>query len=282
MSHRIARTCLSYAACAALATSAVLASATPATADQIGPAPTATSVQAPGSFAVTTYPVARPSNWSFGGGTVYAPATAVPGQKFPALVITPGFTGVQGNFAHYGTWLASHGYVVMVIDTITLFDNPAMRGRQSAAAMEYLMSFGPTVSRIDSTRTALIGHSMGGGGSLDAAKTHAYSAVVALNPWEQNKDMASVTEPTLIVGASNDTIASEQAYQDPMYATLGAPLKAYYNRIGADHLTVYTSDAPILARVLSFLKVNVDRDARYRPFLCAPDDAAGTLKSTVC
>ena len=253
-----------------------------ASASEIGPAPTASSIATDGPFEVAAQDVPRPAGWGFGDATVYSPARPNPGEECPTIVITPGFTGTKQHFAHYGQRLASHGYVVMVINTVTLSDNPASRGKQAGAAMNFLKEYEPTSGIIDPSRSVLIGHSMGGGGSLDAAKAGEYSAVVALNPWEQNRDMSGVTEPTLIVGSSEDTIAPESVYQDPMYDSLGAVKKAYYNRIGGDHLTVYTDDAPILSRVLAFVKYEVDGDTRYRPFICAPDDADGSMKSTIC
>nr|BFE79839.1 hypothetical protein GCM10020093_024400 [Planobispora longispora] len=81
--------------------------------------------------------------------------------------------------------LASHGFVVFNIDTITRSDQPDSRGRQILAAADYLTedSSATVRSRLDSSRIGVMGHSMGGGGTLAAANSRpSLQAAVPLTP----------------------------------------------------------------------------------------------------
>nr|WP_312877898.1 hypothetical protein [Lentzea indica] len=121
-----------------------------------GPAPTAASVEASrGTFAVTQAAVARQSN--FGGGTVYTPTSDL---TFGAVAISPGFTATQSSVAHFGPRLASYGFVVITINTLSGWDDPDSRGRQLLAALDYVVRTNP---RVDASRLAVMGHSMAAG-----------------------------------------------------------------------------------------------------------------------
>jgi predicted peptidase len=61
------------------------------------------------------------------------------------------------------------GFVVFTIDTTTIFDNPTSRSQQLDAAITYLLS-SSVANRIDRNRIAAMGHSMGGGGTLELAR----------------------------------------------------------------------------------------------------------------
>jgi dienelactone hydrolase len=69
-----------------------------------------------------------------------------------------------------GPRLASQGFVVFTIDTLTRYDQPSSRGDQLLAALDYLTQRSSVRTRIDASRLGVMGHSMGGGGSLEASK----------------------------------------------------------------------------------------------------------------
>ena len=101
-----------------------------------GPAPTNASIEASrGSFAIAQTTVARTS--SFGGGTIYYPTSTTAGT-FGAIAISPGFTARQSSIAWLGPRLASQGFVVITIDTLSTLDQPDSRGTQLLAALDYL------------------------------------------------------------------------------------------------------------------------------------------------
>ena len=93
-----------------------------------------------------------------------------PTGTFGAVAISPGFTATQSSIAWLGPRLASQGFVVITIDTNSVFDQPASRGTQLLAALDYLtqQQLGPHPHRRRPGWRSP-GHSMGGGGTLEAA-----------------------------------------------------------------------------------------------------------------
>lgn len=136
-----------------------------------GPAPTESSIEAlRGPYSVADTSVSSLAVTGFGGGTIYYPTSTSDGT-FGAVVIAPGFTAYQSSIAWLGPRLASQGFVVFTIDTNTTLDQPDSRGRQLLAALDYLTGRSSVRGRIDSGRLGVMGHSMGGGGTLEAAKS---------------------------------------------------------------------------------------------------------------
>nr|WP_211225652.1 alpha/beta hydrolase [Amycolatopsis nigrescens] len=239
---------------------------------QRGPDPTPESVEAPrGSFAIEKATIARGSVQGFGGGTIYYPTDTAEGT-FGAVAISPGFTESQSAISWYGERLATQGFVVFTIDTNGGLDQPDSRADQLLAALDFLTGSSEVKDRIDASRLGVLGHSMGGGGSLSAAKKRpALQAAVPLAPWHTNSNWSDVTVPTLIVGAENDAVAPVGMHAEPFYAGLTkAPEKAYLELKGADHFVTNSPNTVIAKSTLSWLKRFIDDDTRYDQFLCPP------------
>ncbi|MGW6744916.1 bis(hydroxyethyl) terephthalate hydrolase [Streptomyces sp. NPDC055025] len=237
-----------------------------------GPAPTAAGVEAPlGPYAVSQIRVARSSVRGFGGGTIYYPTSTADGT-FGAVAVSPGFTGTQSSIAWYGPRLASQGFVVLTIDTITVLDQPAGRGRQLLAALDYLTGDSAVRDRVDPGRLGVMGHSMGGGGSLEAAKSRtSLKAAIPLTGWNLDTTWPEVRTPTLVVGADGDTVAPVAGHSEPFYESLPGTLdKAYLELRGAVHRTPITANTTIAKYSVSWLKRFIDNDTRYERFLCPP------------
>ncbi|ORT57293.1 alpha/beta hydrolase [Streptomyces sp. CB03238] len=235
-----------------------------------GPAPTTASIEAArGPYAVSQTTVSSLSASGFGGGTIYYPTTTSDGT-FGAVAISPGFTGTQSSIAWLGPRLASQGFVVITIDTITTLDQPDSRGRQLLAALDHLTQRSTVRNRIDSTRLGVMGHSMGGGGSLEAAKSRpSLQAAIPLTGWNTDKTWPELRTPTLIVGADGDSVAPVSSHSEPFYESLPATLdKAYLELNNASHFTPNTSDTTIAKYSISWLKRFIDNDTRYEQFLC--------------
>ncbi|MEU7786485.1 MULTISPECIES: dienelactone hydrolase family protein [unclassified Amycolatopsis] len=257
---------------AALAVTTAVASPAPAADNpyERGPAPTTASIEASrGSFATSTATVSRLSVSGFGGGTIYYPTTTTAGT-FGAISIAPGFTATQSSMAWLGPRLASQGFVVFTIDTLTTSDQPDSRGRQLLASLDYLTQQSSVRSRIDSSRLGVVGHSMGGGGTLEAARSRpSLQAAVPLTGWNLTKSWSTVRVPTLVVGAEADTIAPVATHSIPFYTSLPSSLdKAYLELRGASHFAPNSSNTTIAKYTLSWLKRFIDNDTRYEQFLC--------------
>jgi predicted dienelactone hydrolase len=235
-----------------------------------GPAPTTASIEAArGPYAVSQTSVSALSVTGFGGGTIYYPTSTADGT-FGAIAVSPGYTGTQSSIAWLGPRLASQGFVVFTIDTNTTLDQPDSRGRQLLAALDHLTQSSSVRGRVDSTRLGVMGHSMGGGGSLEAARTRpALQAAIPLTPWNLDKTWPEISTPTLIFGADGDTIAPVASHAEPFYTTLPSSLdRAYLELNGATHFTPNSSDTTIAKYSISWLKRFIDNDTRYEQFLC--------------
>ncbi|AOS64284.1 bis(hydroxyethyl) terephthalate hydrolase [Actinoalloteichus hymeniacidonis] len=238
-----------------------------------GPAPTERSIEAlRGPFAVAEDRVSS-LVIGFGGGTIYYPTDTSEGT-FGAVAVSPGYTGTQSSMAWLGPRLASQGFVVFTIDTNTTVDQPDSRGRQLLAALDYLVEDSDVRNRIDPNRLGVMGHSMGGGGSLSAAESRpALQAAIPLTGWHLSKNWSRVTVPTLVVGAENDLIAPVRSHSIPFYESLSSSLdKAYLELDGASHFAPNISNTTIAKYSISWLKRFIDDDLRYEQFLCPPPD----------
>ncbi|MBZ6288323.1 alpha/beta hydrolase [Streptomyces olivaceus] len=235
-----------------------------------GPAPTESSIEASrGSYSVADTRVSSLAVTGFGGGTIYYPTSTADGT-FGAVVISPGYTAYQSSVAWLGPRLASQGFVVFTIDTNTTLDQPDSRGRQLLAALDYLTGRSSVRERIDSSRLGVMGHSMGGGGSLEAAKSRpSLQAAIPLTPWNLDKTWPEVSTPTLVVGADGDTIAPVASHAEPFYSSLpSATDRAYLELNNATHFSPNTSNTTIAKYSISWLKRFIDNDTRYEQFLC--------------
>ncbi|WP_432136467.1 MULTISPECIES: bis(hydroxyethyl) terephthalate hydrolase [unclassified Streptomyces] len=235
-----------------------------------GPAPTTASIEAlRGPYAVSETTVPSFFVTGFGGGTIYYPTTTSDGT-FGAVAVSPGYTGTQSSIAWLGPRLASQGFVVFTIDTITTLDQPDSRGRQLLAALDYLTQRSSVRSRVDSSRLGVMGHSMGGGGSLEAAKSRpSLQAAIPLTPWNLDKTWPEISTPTLIFGADGDIIAPVATHAQPFYTSLPSSLdRAYLELNNATHFSPNTSNTTIAKYSVSWLKRFIDDDTRYEQFLC--------------
>jgi len=235
-----------------------------------GPAPTVASIEATrGSFAIAQTTVARSSVSGFGGGTIYYPTSTASGT-FGAIAISPGFTASQSSVAWLGPRLASQGFVIITIDTLSTLDQPASRGQQLLAALTYLVNTSAVRTRIDGSRLGVMGHSMGGGGSLAAANTRpTLQAAIPLAPWHGTKTWSSVRVPTMVIGAESDTVAPVASHSEPFYTSLPASLdKAYLELNNASHSAPTSSNVTVAKYSISWLKRFIDNDTRYEQFLC--------------
>ncbi|MBL3666158.1 dienelactone hydrolase family protein [Streptomyces sp. M2CJ-2] len=235
-----------------------------------GPAPTESSIEAlRGPYSVSDISVSSLSVRGFGGGTIYYPTSTADGT-FGAIAVSPGYTAYQSSIAWLGPRLASQGFVVFTIDTNTTLDQPASRGDQLLAALDYLTRSSAVRSRIDSSRLGVMGHSMGGGGTLEAAKDRpSLQAAIPLTPWNLDKTWPEVRTPTLIFGADGDTIAPVSTHAEPLYTGLPSSLdRAYLELNNATHFTPNSNNTTIAKYSVSWLKRFIDNDTRYERFLC--------------
>jgi predicted dienelactone hydrolase len=251
---------------------------------QRGPDPTKASVEASmGTFAVTQSTIPSTVR-GFGGGIIYYPTSTAEGT-FGAVAISPGFTARWSSLSWLGPRLASFGFVVVGIETLSTFDQPDSRGRQLLAALDWAVASSPAASRIDRNRLAVAGHSMGGGGTLAAANLRpALQAAIPLAPWHTTKSWTGIRVPTLIIGGESDSVAPVAQHSEPFYTSMtAAPEKAYLELNNADHFFPNSPNVPQSRLMVSWLKAFVDNDIRYLQFLCpgpSPDPTTEEYRNT--
>ncbi|MEV5324729.1 alpha/beta hydrolase family protein [Nonomuraea sp. NPDC052634] len=209
----------------------------------------------------------------FGGGTIYYPLDTSQGT-FGAIAISPGYTARWSSLEWLGPRIASHGFVVIGIETNTIYDQPDSRGRQLLAALDYLVEDSPATvrSRIDPNRLAVAGHSMGGGGTLEAANSRpSLQAAVPIAPWNLQKSWSGVRVPTMIIGGEADAIAPVLTHSKLFYDSIPASSeKAYLELNNASHFFPQLPNTTMAKSMVAWLKRFVDDDTRYEQFLCPP------------
>ncbi|WP_245614189.1 alpha/beta hydrolase family protein [Actinokineospora inagensis] len=204
-------------------------------------------------------------------------AVADGGQRFPIVLFSPGSSGVRTQNTAWAEELASHGYVVAALDhpydsaavvltdgrTITsatvstgdrdkddkLADDwTAIRAADLSFALtrlEGLDGADPLAGRLDTSRVAATGHSMGGAAALQAAKRdHRFTAVIDLDGYPRGPQSPDLNQPTL---ALTQAITPDT---DPRYLpqltdvlTRGTAKNYRLTIPGAAHLTF--TDAPL-------------------------------------
>jgi alpha-beta hydrolase superfamily lysophospholipase len=256
---------------------------TPPATTPTGAAPTAASASKQGPYMVTSYKTGIPTTMNYVTPTIYY-STDAPGPM-PGVVVIPGFTEQQGALSEWGTFLASYGFIVMMIDTAS--GGTANTGILPPARADGLMdgvtnliaenkrSGSPAMGKIDTTRMAIMGHSMGGGGTLIAANAHSseIKAAVGLNPWNPGGTYPMDTAPTLVFDGTADTLVPPSQGK-PEYDSIPTTTpKAYVEFQGGTHFVALTplgmqATDPIVARLgLSWLEVHVMGDMRYQQFI---------------
>nr|WP_281372024.1 dienelactone hydrolase family protein [Modestobacter versicolor] len=136
--------------------------------------------------------------------------------------------------------------------------------------MDYLTTSSPVRARVDADRLAVMGHSMGGGGTLEAAKDRpSLDAAIPLTGWNTDKTWPEVTTPTLVIGAESDSVAPVSSHSIPFYNSLtNAQERAYLELNGASHFAPNSPNTTIASTSIAWLKRWVDTDTRYSQFLC--------------
>jgi Carbohydrate binding module (family 6)/alpha/beta hydrolase fold len=239
---------------------------------QRGPDPTRESVAASrGTFATTAVQVPRGNG--FGGGVIYYPSDTSQGT-FGAVAMAPGYTASwNAEGAWMGHWVASFGFVVIGIDTLTPTDGAPERATQLLAALDYLTGQSAVRTRVDPSRLAVSGHSAGAGGSLRAALTRpSLKTTIQLAPLSPPEIAADLRVPELLMMGQNDNPANARSIYNTTPATTE---KAYLELAGAGHGFPTSANSVMTRKVIPWLKLFVDNDARYSQFLCPLMDPTG-------
>lgn len=247
-----------------------------------GPDPTKDSAAKKGTYATDKYTSGWADSPAYAGATIYYPTNAEP--PFAGVVVVPGFTAYQSSIAGWGPFLASHGIVTMTIDTNTTGDQPPTRSQALLAAVETIKaentrSGSPLSGKIDVTRMAVMGWSMGGGGTLISIDTHPeLKAGISLCGWSPGSKFTTTKVPALLIASQGDPLAGGQS--QGFYDSIPSPTpKMIFETPGGNH-NVGNDPANLSGEIgrygLSWLKVFLEGDERYRQFITVKPVATTT------
>lgn len=251
------------------------------------PDPTVESATADGPFTVESYSLGFAIGPDFPGGDIWYPTNAEP--PFAAFVMVPGFMSPRILISAWGPFLASHGIVAFIIDTNLVTDQPAQRSRALLNALESLKAENtradsPLNGKLDNDRQAVGGWSMGGGGTLITVNGNPQlKAGIAMCPWSPGGIYTFNQVPTLLFASSGDPLAGGQSQGFYRSIPQATPKMLFEWGVG-DH---FMANAPTgaLGQVgrygLSWLKVFLEDDDRYRQFLEQPCDGCTDFQSNL-
>lgn len=213
-----------------------------------------------------------------GGATVYYPKDAEP--PFGGVAIYPGWLYNRDAIAGWGPFLASHGIVAMAVDPQSTGEAPEARQVGQADALvslkgENSRAGSPLEGKLDTTRLGVMGWSMGGGAtwlnandSMSAVYTELVVAI-SMCGWLPGAVGANAKAASLQFASQTDPLAAGMS--QPVYDLIPASTpKMLIEFEGGDH---YIANDPSGASWqvgrygLSWIKVFLERDERYRKFL---------------
>jgi dienelactone hydrolase len=211
---------------------------------------------------------------NFAEATLWWPSDATP--PFASVAIVPGWVSTEADIRTWGPYLASYGIVVLTAGT----NSPAsdLPDARAAALLDALMTIrdenaradSPLKGKLDVSRQATMGWSMGGGGTLLAAEqTPSLKATISMCAWNPGYSYAKVKVPALLMASKGDSLAGgqSQGFYDSIPATTP---KELWEVDGGNHFYFNTpkENNGIVGRYgLSWLKVYLEGDLRYKTFI---------------
>ncbi len=249
-----------------------------------GPNPTVASLKSnTGPFTVASARISGLVS-GFGGGTLHYPTNTT--GKMGAIAVIPGYVSYEDSIKWWGPRLASHGFIVVTMDTNTIYDQPDSRATQLSKALDYIIAQGnsnssPIKGKVDSTRLGVIGWSMGGGGSLKLATQRSLNAIIPQAPYYAGlNSFNKIKTPALILACQSDVVAPVSSHASPFYNKIpNTTPKAFLEVSRGSHFCAnsgYPDEALLGMYGISWMKRFLDFDTRYSQFLCGPNHAANS------
>lgn len=259
-----------------------------------GDAPTDTTGTTGGPFKVSMYTSGFADQPGFLAATIYYPADAEP--PFSYVVFCPGFVSYQTSIQDWGPFLASHGIVIMTIDTNSSSDSVTVRQTALSDALTSLQlenerSDSPLKGKLHKSRYGLMGWSMGGGASLLNSAMHPeFKSVVtvaehlATSPGV-DAPLKTLTVPALMFAGTADTAILGLNMSQPAYEAIpDSTTKMIYEVQDADHFFFNTPSAlqgVVGKYALAWQKVFLEGDTRYQPLLLVKGPMASDFRTNL-
>lgn len=211
-----------------------------------------------GHTTITFNDPARSGGFGSGGGAgrqiqseIYYPAdqagidVAAANGNFPVIVFGHGFVMSWDAYANIWEELVPQGYIMVFPRTEGGFSpSHGEFGLDLALLVTKMQDLNNTASSIFEThvapKTAIMGHSMGGGASfLAAASNSTIETVIGLAPAETNPSAvtaaAQISVPALVFSGSGDGVTPPPDHHLPIYNATGSSCKYFVSITGGAH-----------------------------------------------
>jgi len=250
-------------------------------------APMAASIVKDGPYSVTSYSSGLPSSSAYKSLTVFYPTNA--SGPFVVVMLSPGLTEVLQYLQPWAQRFASYGYVAVFVEANdTNNDSEATRATGMWAAIgaikaENTRSGSPLAGKLSGC-IVTSGHSLGGGASISIANSHPTDVKAALgfNPYDPSTNFSSIVAPTLILTGQSDSTAPPAQHGRRQYDTMSSTILKEYVEIQNGAHTSAISPGTIPGQyAVSWIKVTVDGDERYRPFLAKAASGLSDFATTL-
>ncbi|MBX7095754.1 MAG: T9SS type A sorting domain-containing protein [Flavobacteriales bacterium] len=211
-----------------------------------------------GSTTITFNDPSRTGGFGSGGGPgrqiqceIYYPSatagtnTPVSAGSFPVIVFGHGFAMVWSAYQNIWEAFVPKGYIMVF---------PRTEGSLSPSHNDFALDMRIAVDRMQlensnntslffqkvSTRSAVMGHSMGGGSTvLSASSWNNVKTIVCLAPAETNPSAvtaaANVSVPALVFSGDGDAVTPPNDHHIPIFNALGSSCKTFLSVTGGGH-----------------------------------------------
>jgi len=198
--------------------------------------------------------------------TLYTPSGGG-AQKGGGLLIPP-FLVNNSALLPQAQLYASNGFIVLSLNARTTADFPSSRAAQGRAALNVLKQ----QNGVDSSRIGVGGYSMGGGATMEVISSDpTIKAGVPQVPWDIGRTFPNDRVPVMILGGSADTVAPPAQHASIFYSSVPASTPKGIGIVsGASHFIPSTPTPGMNQLAISWMKLFVDGDTRYRQFITNP------------
>ena len=179
---------------------------------------------------------------------IYYPISANTSQsvneQFPVIVLGHGFIMGSDAYQNFYDALVPQGYIVVFVNTEgSIFANHIAYSEDLAFMVNAIQEENDNASSVlyqsVADKTALIGHSMGGGAATVAASLVEVETLVTFAPAQLRFDTltpaSEVTEDAIVFSGSGDAVTPADENHIPIYNSLGASCKYFINILGGAH-----------------------------------------------
>ncbi len=177
--------------------------------------------------------------------TAAGAGTPLASGQFPVIVFGHGFQLAPVDYDWVKDVLVPKGYIMILPRfSLNIFAPDHVRlGEDVAFILEEMFNNTPTFfAGAIEMKSAVMGHSMGGGVTYHAAAnnpnvttTVTFAAESNTSPTEVVSIAGNVTAPSLVIAGSNDCVSPNADDQIPIYNALGSPFKTYIEITGGSH-----------------------------------------------